>query len=688
MSTDYSYDDKGQFFPYFVATILGLILVPLSYSTFAPSQQLRASNKPLITSPDYDPPRYEKVEAARRRQAKKERRLKRFTALVFGWAALGYVCYLISISTNPEGNVWDPYTILGIGTSATEKAIKSHYKKMSLKFHPDKIRPGPNETIEMLNERFVEITKAYKALTDEEMRNNYIEYGHPDGKQPTSIGIALPKWVVSEGNTYYVLMVYGLLFGILLPYTVGKWWYGTKKLTKDGVVVESAGKLFKEYDEDMDEAQLVRILTAGQEVKEITSGAREKEWANSEDATIEKKLLAAGLRPSQLGALEKYEGWRRRAITLLWAYLYRIDLGNDALDIAKLDVAAAAITLNRSVNSICMAFGNLGPLLTSLRLSQFIIQAIAPGQSPLLQLPHFTEAIADAVEREGGKNHWTVAALMSLPEKERKARLIGPGLLTEPQYKTAMTFAKAMPALKVEAAFFKVVGEKAITPSSLITFVVKARVIPPGVTAPAVNPKDLLDEDPDESDIEALLGRKKGEKSKDAIAAAGQLPLAHAPFYPRDHHPGWYVFLGDVRQGKIVVPPTPVTSFDKDPAGFTVVTTKMQFQAPPQEGEFPFTMFCVSDTYIGVETQMSVTLKVQEASAGEWEDVDDISEPDEDSIAGQMNAMRGGAAPPKKKKKSAAAAKEESDSEEEDSDTDGAEEISDTDTETEDEGDS
>jgi translocation protein SEC63 len=62
---------------------------------------------------------------------------------------------------------------------------------MSLKFHPDKVRPDPrkNETIEMLNDRFVEISKAYKALTDEEIRNNYIQFGHPDGKQSFSIGI-------------------------------------------------------------------------------------------------------------------------------------------------------------------------------------------------------------------------------------------------------------------------------------------------------------------------------------------------------------------------------------------------------------------------------------------------------------------------------------------------------------------
>jgi translocation protein SEC63 len=515
--------------------------------------------------------------------------------------------------------------------SASEKQIKSHYKRMSLKFHPDKIRPGPNETAEMLNERFVEITKAYKALTDEEIRNNYIQYGHPDGKQSFSIGIALPTWIVAEGNTYYVLAVYGLLFGILLPYFVGKWWYGTKKFTKDGVTYETAGKLFKEYDEFTDEEKLIEILTVGDEIKEITGGVNEKEWVNGEDATIEKKLAQAGLPEKEIKALDKYEGWRRRALGLLWAYLYRVDLGSDKLEIAKLDVAAAAIALNRSFNSISLAFGNLQPLISSIRLSQHIIQAAVPGQSPLLQIPHFSNAIVSAIERDGGKNHWSVQRLMSLPEDKRKKLCLSAGL-SAPEYKTAMTFARALPAIKVEAAFFKVMGEKFITPSSLVQFVLKMRIVPPGSKPPAVNPKDLLDEDPDETDVEALLGRKSrwsetGDKSGDGDV---DLPLAHAPFYPRDSHPSWYMFLADVRQGKLVVPPHAITSFDKSPDGFAVVTAKLQFQAPPQAGEYGFTMMLMSDSYLGVDTSQSVTLVVSDPSkVSRIEEVDDISEPEE-----------------------------------------------------------
>lgn len=200
-----------------------------------------------------------------------------------------------------------------------------------MKYHPDKIRPTGNQTLEELNNHFVELTKAYKALTDEDIRNNFIQYGHPDGKQSFSIGIALPTWIVSEGNNYYVLAVYGLLFGILLPYYVGRWWYGTKKHTKEGVMTESAGSLFRAYDENIDEKNLVEILTTGEEMKLITGGAREREWIGSEEATIERKIKAAGLADKQMKVIEELDGWRRRALGLLWAYIYRLDLGSEKL---------------------------------------------------------------------------------------------------------------------------------------------------------------------------------------------------------------------------------------------------------------------------------------------------------------------------------------------------------------------
>lgn len=61
---------------------------------------------------------------------------------------------------------------------ATDKEIKKRYRELSKTKHPDK---GGNE------EEFKELTKAYKSLTDEETKKNWIEYGNPDGPGGTRL---------------------------------------------------------------------------------------------------------------------------------------------------------------------------------------------------------------------------------------------------------------------------------------------------------------------------------------------------------------------------------------------------------------------------------------------------------------------------------------------------------------------
>src|SRR5262249_30322177 len=132
-----------------------------------------------------------------------------------------------------------------------------------------------------------ELTKAYKALTDEDVRNNYLLYGNPDGKQSTSMGIALPKFIVMQGNGKYVLLFYGLLLGVVLPYAVGRWWYGTQAQTKDTVLVASAGNLFKEYKDDLTECGVLAALSTGEEFRDVLKGTK----ADSGAAKVEKMVL-------------------------------------------------------------------------------------------------------------------------------------------------------------------------------------------------------------------------------------------------------------------------------------------------------------------------------------------------------------------------------------------------------------
>lgn len=331
MATDYNYDEQGQFFPYFILTITGLFTIPITYSALKPSKELE-NTAPRIHS-DYRPEHADLIDKQRRKAKRKQRKLKRMIAAAIGWAVMAWMVYLIFVTARTQVKIWDPYEVLGVSRSASEKQITKFYRKLSITMHPDKRRPDPakNETVDSISDDWVEMTKAFKTLTDEEVRNNYLQYGHPDGKQSFSIGIALPQFIVTEGNGKYVLFLYSALVGVLLPALVGTWWYGSQKMTKDKVLVASAEKLFKEYEEEMNEGQVIAVLSGGKEFEEIFK-------PDASLASVERMILKAddkslGLTRDDRQKLSTMsDEQRRQALGLLWAYIGRADLADPVLN--------------------------------------------------------------------------------------------------------------------------------------------------------------------------------------------------------------------------------------------------------------------------------------------------------------------------------------------------------------------
>ena len=74
----------------------------------------------------------------------------------------------------------DFYEILGLSKSATQAEIKKGYRKMAIKYHPDK---NPDDTA--AEENFKKAAEAYEILSDENKKARYDQYGHAgfDGPQ-------------------------------------------------------------------------------------------------------------------------------------------------------------------------------------------------------------------------------------------------------------------------------------------------------------------------------------------------------------------------------------------------------------------------------------------------------------------------------------------------------------------------
>lgn len=95
----------------------------------------------------------------------------------------------------------DYYKILGIQTGANEDEIKKAYRKMALKYHPDKNK-DPNA-----EEKFKEIAEAYDVLSDPKKRAVYDQYGEEGKGMSTACseaGVQGPNLVfIGEGAFSY-----------------------------------------------------------------------------------------------------------------------------------------------------------------------------------------------------------------------------------------------------------------------------------------------------------------------------------------------------------------------------------------------------------------------------------------------------------------------------------------------------
>jgi molecular chaperone DnaJ len=67
----------------------------------------------------------------------------------------------------------DYYEVLGLGRDAAEGDIKKAYRRLAMKFHPDRNPEDPTAA-----ERFREASEAYEVLTDSEKRQAYDRFGH------------------------------------------------------------------------------------------------------------------------------------------------------------------------------------------------------------------------------------------------------------------------------------------------------------------------------------------------------------------------------------------------------------------------------------------------------------------------------------------------------------------------------
>lgn len=600
--------------------------------------------------------------------------------VIIGWTIILGMAYLVSVTevSAPQTAVFDPYLILDLPTSASEKEIKSQYRQFTLKFHPDKVHElEGNMTRDDVEARFVDITKAYKTLTDPEIRENYAKYGHPDGPQETSHGIALPKFLINTTGSPIVVAVYSIFFALVLPYFVGKWWGATQMYTKSGIHRETAGVFFETIVKEQ------ALFVTRTRILQLLSDAEEY------------KLLLPKYTPTKI-------------FDLIMRHLHRMDSSDLTDDAAELIVVSRALTILDGYLEIAGGFKTLQLCKYILDVRRAIVQAIPLEDdfmgAEILQLPG---ANAKAVYESDIKS---LEQFSKITSDKKVQDVLGTENIDVA--KDALELVKHIPKLHVLDISFQTPGEDVVPPKARVFVIIRYVVTSPDVKLPTLPAAAISDEEA----ISLLKNPKAGNN------VGPKFPEISAPYFPQSEHPSWDVFIlggnNSLIEGPIAITNGYVTkasdvelykkrfaelrkehkSSDSkaseaeideevyyDNAELSklikVNTLKFAFPSPSPDtlGSFPIAFSVYSKDYFGMDSSLEVPLKVEQPKEEETvsDDVYDIPEPDEDSIAGAMAQMKGRPVAAAGSKTGAKGADKDDDSDEE------IEDLSDIDTDTE-----
>lgn len=465
----YNYDEEGVAFYYFV---LAVLIVVVGWSSIrqlmdrikAFKMKHRKSyqcscNKCIYKKKCID-------------QLNKE---KKYDSKIFFWIPLGWL--LIALITwrvwgvESAHRAWDPFDVLGISSSANEIDIKKVFRSLSRKFHPDKVSESDRESS---NQKFLEIQKAYKALTDEVARKNWEEYGNPDGPKGFSMGIALPAWLVASRYSILVLLLYIVAFGCAIPWIVSKYWKKSARYTRDRILHETMAIFYHELKINTNYKKLFELLCLAKEFEQdIIWKIDEKDYLNLIKLLEEnQKIINGG---------EKYEVLKRlsgnsgslKAHALLYAHFNRIVLPEEYLHDQAV-VIEKSIWLIHGLLQIAIARQWLQMSFTCLVLSQFIISASwGEYHNSIIQLP-FIDYEMEKQFGSGKKPIKTINDLIQMKSEDRRTLLKN---LDNLQYESLIKVAETFPQVSIESIKAVASDDGKITSGSVVNLVINVQAV-------------------------------------------------------------------------------------------------------------------------------------------------------------------------------------------------------------------
>ena len=112
--SDYTYDESGHLWPFFVFTLSFIIGIPLTWLLWMRMSAAKAFSRREGPVATYQSDRTVAVGAEKKSFERKQRNLGLIIAVALLWGVMAYMLYLIRVTPAPANKLYNPYDILGI----------------------------------------------------------------------------------------------------------------------------------------------------------------------------------------------------------------------------------------------------------------------------------------------------------------------------------------------------------------------------------------------------------------------------------------------------------------------------------------------------------------------------------------------------------------------------------------------
>lgn len=460
--------------------------------------------------------------------------------LVFMWLFMSFL-YVQVGSAQKEISRFDPFEILEVTASSSAPDIKKAYRKLSLIYHPDKNPDDP-----LAATRFIQITKAYAALTDESAKRNYEKYGNPDGPQTTKVGIGLPRFLLEKDNQLMILCMFFFFLLFIVPMTFICYYQRTKNYAANGVMIETLQFLGFYINESSRVKNCPELLAASAESRGMTT-------RGTDNAAM--KPIAAQVVEHKAHQFQNHPIIMKNSF-LIWAHMQRLhhlmtpELRSDLDELLKYSVKITQAMIEIS----CMReWFFTAQAMIDFRRS--LVQALTVKGHQLLQVPHFTEETLKHCAK--GKNAVsTLTDFLGRSAEQRK----GMSEMEPQQVADVEAFCAHVSDVEMKAAVAtEDEGEIVVGDIATVTCQLK----------------------------------RKNLRENEAVGPV------HAPLFPGAKYEEWWVFLTEGN------PSTRIIAYERIRETEIMMECKMRFQIS-RPGKHKMDLHALCDSYAGIDKKVEL----------------------------------------------------------------------------------